>query len=43
VLELIGTDQAREVLKALAGGAELARLTRDAKGALRRLEAPGKR
>ena len=43
VLELIGTDQAREVLKALAGGAELARLTRDAKGALRRLEASGKR
>jgi WD40 repeat protein len=37
-LELIGSARARALLKKLAGGAEGAYLTRDAQGALRRLE-----
>jgi dipeptidyl aminopeptidase/acylaminoacyl peptidase len=37
VLELIGTAEAREVLKGVAGGAAEARLTQDAKAALGRL------
>jgi RNA polymerase sigma factor (sigma-70 family) len=42
VLERIGNDEARSVLKALAEGTPEARLTRDAKSALQRLsERPG--
>jgi WD40 repeat protein len=37
VLELCGTQEAREVLKSLAAGAEGARLTEEAKSALKRL------
>ncbi|HWG41350.1 MAG TPA: WD40 repeat domain-containing protein [Gemmataceae bacterium] len=38
VLEHAGTPEARQVLRTLAGGAECARLTREAKASLRRLE-----
>jgi hypothetical protein len=38
VLELIGTSAARDLLRKLGGGAEEARLTRDAKFALQRLD-----
>ena len=38
VLESVGTPEARDLLKKLAGGAPGAPLTRDAQGALRRLE-----
>ena len=37
VLERIGTPQARRVLATLAGGAEGARLTREAQASLQRL------
>jgi hypothetical protein len=37
VLERLGTEEARHVLRGLAGGAPEVRLTREAKGALRRL------
>jgi WD40 repeat protein len=37
VLERLGTEEARQVLRGLAGGAPEVRLTREAKGALRRL------
>jgi WD40 repeat protein len=40
VLEQIGTPQAREVLKSVAGGAGGARLTQEARQALERLERP---
>ena len=39
VLEHIGTPEARKLLQQLAGGAPEARLTRDARGALERLQA----
>jgi HEAT repeat protein len=38
VLEQAGTADARRLLEVLAGGAPAARLTREAKGALRRLD-----
>jgi RNA polymerase sigma factor (sigma-70 family) len=37
LLELLGSPEARQLLQALAGGAPEARLTREARGALRRL------
>src|SRR5262249_22175135 len=37
LLELLGTPEARQLLQALAGGAPEARLTREARGAFRRL------
>ncbi len=42
-LEHVGTPEARKLLEALAGGAASARLTREAKEALRRLPTPAKR
>ena len=38
VLEHAGTEQARRLLARLAGGAAEARLTREAKGAMQRLD-----
>jgi hypothetical protein len=40
VLEQIGTAEAREILRTLAGGAAEARLTQEARASLRRLERP---
>jgi hypothetical protein len=42
ILELIGTPAVRDVFRKLAGGAAGARLTRDARAALGRLERAAK-
>jgi len=42
VLEKIGTEEARQVLKAIAHGAPDAALTKDSRAALERLEKRGR-